>query len=59
MSGCSVLTPTSLLRARWQWLDPAEITEIRASAGSVVLWRPTTLHAVLPHKDTAGPRWLR
>ena len=56
MSGCSVLTPTSLLRARWQWLDPAEITEIRASAGSVVLWRPTTLHAVLPHKDTAGPR---
>ena len=44
-------------RATWQqWLDPAAITAVRAPAGSVVLWRPTTLHAVLPHEDPAGPR---
>ena len=56
-------------RATWQsWLDPSEIVAVRAPAGSVVVWRPTTLHAVLPHSDDAarkalhisyGPRWLR
>ena len=57
-------------RATWQqWLDPSCIVPVRAPAGSVLIWRPTTLHAVLPHTHPGeprkalhvsyGPRWLR
>ena len=74
LSSTTLLVPGSFKwdaeqRATWQqWLDPAAIVEIRPPPGSVLLWRPTTLHAVKPHRSqnarkalhvSYGPRFLR
>ncbi len=56
-------------RANWEsWLNPKEIFELRVPAGSAMLWRPTTLHAVTPNLSKSFrkaiyvsyiPRWVR
>jgi ectoine hydroxylase-related dioxygenase (phytanoyl-CoA dioxygenase family) len=60
---------TERQRATWQeWLDPSEIFTVRVPAGSVLLWRSTSLHAVTQNKSgearmalhvSYGPRWIR
>lgn len=56
-------------RANWQnEIDPDDIFELRAPAGSAMLWRPTLLHAVTPNLSSTQrkaiyisytPRWVR
>ena len=56
-------------RATWEsWADPKDIFELRVPAGSALLWRPTTLHAVTPNLSKSfrkasyvsyTPRWVR
>ena len=56
-------------RAAWESrVDSADIFELRAPAGSAMLWRPTLLHSVTPNLSRSfrkaiyisyGPRWIR